>query len=84
MLPKIHDGTQKQPPKVFYEKTILENFAIFTPTVLESFLNKVAGLQAFNLMKKRLQFSCKYCEIFRNTYFGKHLRAAASGESLRK
>ena len=27
-------------------------------------------------------FSCEYCEIFKNTYFGKHLRTAASGDSV--
>ena len=47
--------------------------------MLESLFNKVAGLQPSNFIKERLQvFSCEYCEIFKNTYFEKHLRTAAS------
>ena len=40
-------------------------------SVLEFLFNKVAGLQACNFIKKKLQhrFSCKICEIFKTTYF---------------
>ena len=51
---------QKQPPEVFYKKADLKNFAIShrkTP-VLESLFNKVADLQACNVIKKRLQYGC--------------------------
>ena len=37
--------------------------------MLESLFNKVADLQVF---------SCKIYEIFRNTFFGEHLRMTAS------
>ena len=44
---------------------------VFFKIVLESLLNKVAGLQACNFIKKRFQhvFSCKICEIYKNTLF---------------
>ena len=36
---------------------------------MKSLFNKVTGLKVF---------PCEYCEIFKNTYFEKHLRTAAS------
>ena len=46
---------QKQ--EVFCKKAAFKNFEIFTEApVLESFFNKVAGLQAGNFIKKRLQY----------------------------
>ena len=42
--------------------------------MLESLLRKVIPTQVF---------SCKYCEIFDNTYFEEHLRTAASECRLR-
>ena len=55
---------------------VLKNFAIFTGSTR-------AGLQTFNFVIKRLQhrmqlFSCEYCEVFKNTYFEKHLWMATS------
>ena len=52
--------------------------------LLESIFKKVAGLQACNFTKKRLQhkFSCEYCEIFENTCFEKRLRIAASASLM--
>ena len=53
--------------------------------MLESLLSKVAGLQALNFIKQRLQhrfFSCKYFEIFKNTYLEEHLQTAASGATI--
>ena len=51
------------------QKAVLKNFAIFTKNMCQSlFFNKVGGLLACNLGKKRLQrrvLSCEYCE---NTY----------------
>ena len=44
--------------------------------VLESLFIKVAGAQASNFIKKKLQhrcFFCEICEIFKNTYFEEHL-----------
>ena len=42
--------------------------------------NKVAGLQAFSLLKKQTPtqvFFCEYDKIFKNTSFEEHLRTAA-------
>ena len=52
--------------------------------MLQSLFNKVAGLQACSFIKKRLQdwcFPCKYCEIFKNSFFEEYLRMAAFGYS---
>ena len=42
--------------------------------------NKVAGLEACNFIREipTQVFSCKYWEIFKSTYFEKHLQMAAS------
>ena len=52
-------------------------------SVLESLFNKVTGLQGHNFTKKRLQHRCFPVNIanFKNTYFEKHLRTAASDSS---
>ena len=45
------------------------------------FLNKVAGLQACNFIKKETVaqvFSCEFCEIFKNTFFTEYLWTTAS------
>ena len=50
---------QKQPPEVFFRKDVLKNFAYFTGKQLRwSLFNKVAGPQACNFIKKRLQHRC--------------------------
>ena len=42
---------------MFFKIGVLKNFAIFTrKQVLESLLNKVADLKAFNFKKKRLHY----------------------------
>ena len=47
--------------------------------MLESLFHKVAGLQARNFIKKRLQqvFYCEYCEIFKNSFFDRTPPVAA-------
>ena len=50
--------------------------------MLESLLNKVAGFQACNVIKKILRHRCKYWEIFKKTYFEKHLPTAASDDRI--
>ena len=50
--------------------------------MLESFLNKVAGLGSATLLKKRFQHRCFPVDIFQNTYFEEHLRTAASADIL--
>ena len=47
--------------------------------VSESLFNRVAGLNAYNLFKKRLQHSTlQSCKIFKETYFEEQLRAISS------
>ena len=46
------------------------------------FFNKVAGLEAFNFIKKETLtqvFCCELCEISKSTFFTEHLWATASG-----
>ena len=46
--------------------------------MLEPFLNKVLlNLGVFIIKTLQHMFSREYCEIFKNTYFEKHLRTAA-------
>ena len=43
-------------------------------------ISHIIGLKTCNFIKKRIQtqvFCCEYCEIFKNTYFEKHLRTIA-------
>ena len=45
-------------------------------SVLESVFNKIANLKACIFIKKETPtqvFSCKYCEIFENSFFIEHL-----------
>ena len=67
---------------MFCKIGVLKNFATFAgkKPVLKSLLNKAAGLQACNFIKKRLQFrfSCEYCEVFKNNFFYRTPSAAAS------
>ena len=64
------------------KKGFLRNFAKFTGKHLcqRLFFNKVAGLSPATLLKKTLTqvFSCKFCEISKNTFFTEHHRATAS------
>ena len=49
--------------------------------MLEPLLNKVAGPQACNFVKKRLQHSCfpvKFAKFFKKTHFEEHQRTTAS------
>ena len=51
---------QKQPPKLFYKKSVLRNFIQFTGKHLCQSLsfNKVAGLRPATLLKKKLWYRC--------------------------
>ena len=66
---------QKQPPDVFYKKTVPQNFEILTGKHQRCSLI-LKKLKACNFLKTQV-FSCEYCEIFNNYYFEEHLRAAA-------
>ena len=68
---------KKQPPEVFYEKTVLKNCAILTRKHLcwSVFLMSWQAY-TFNNIKKRLKsrcFSVNIVKIFINTDFGEHL-----------
>ena len=73
--------SQKQRPKVFYEKGVLKNFSNFTreTPVLKSSLDKVAGL-GLRLYYEETSIqviSCEIWEIFKKTYFEEYLRTTA-------
>ena len=72
---------QKQPPEVFYKKSVLRDFTKFTGKHLCQSLsfNKVAGLSSATLLKKRLAqvFSCEFYEIFKNNFFTEHFWTAS-------
>ena len=57
---------------LLYKKLLLKilQYPHETP-VSESFLKTVAGLKAPTQV-----LSCKYCKIFKTTYFEKHMRTA--------
>ena len=49
--------------------------------MLESLLNKVAGLKPYNFIKKETLtqvFFYEFCKIFRNSYFAEHVQTPAS------
>ena len=65
------------PPEVFYKI----NFAYFVgKNFLESVFNKVAVVKWNSIRKETLAqvFSCHFFEVFKSTFFTKHLRATAS------
>ena len=72
---------QKQPPEVFYKKSVLRDFTKFTGKHLCQSLsfNKVAGLSSATFLKKRLAqvFSCEFYEIFKNNFFTEHFWTAS-------
>ena len=60
---------------MFYKKEFLNNFAKFTGKHT-LFFNKIAC----NFIEKETRvktFSCKFCEIVKNTFFTEHLRTNA-------
>ena len=69
---------QKQLPEVFYKKDVLTSFAKFTAKICARL-----KLQAsvWNFVKKETlteEFSCEFCEIFKNIFFTEHLWTNAS------
>ena len=56
----MHKISEKYNKYVFYKKTVLKNFSIFTGKRLcwSLFFNKIAGYQSCNYIKKRLQHKC--------------------------
>ena len=72
--------------EVFYLRRVLKNYAKFTGQHLcPSFVfNKSYRLKGYRVIKKTLKqiFSCKFYEIFKNTYSVKHFWTAASVSHL--
>ena len=73
--------------KCSVRKDVLRNFAKLAGKHLcrSLFFNKVADLQAYSFIKKRLQhrrFPAKSMKVFKNTYFEEHLRTTASVDYL--
>ena len=69
----------KQSPKVLCYKRCCQKFCKChkKTLLLESAFNKIAGVQAYNFIKRRLQhwcFSYESSGIFKNTYFKEHLK----------
>ena len=77
---------QKQSSSVFYKKGALRNFAKFTGKHLcwNIFLNKIPDLRPVTLLIKipTQVFFYKFYEIFKKTFFTKHLGATASKNLL--
>ena len=73
---------QKQPPEGFRKKGTLKNFTIFTGKHLfwDIFLLKLQACRPATLLKRdsNTVFSREFCEIFKKTYLGEHLRTTAS------
>ena len=73
-------------PEVFCKKNVLKNFAIFAGKHLswDLFLIKLQDFRPAALLKGNLTqvFSCKYCKIFKSTYFQEHLRTGAFKASV--
>ena len=83
LLLSFCNSWQKKPPEVFYKNGVLRKFTKFTGkhTCQSLFFNKVAGL----LIKKEALaqvFSWEFCEIFKNTFFTRHVWT--SPENIRK
>ena len=76
---------QKQSPEVFFKKTALENFAIFTEKHLcwSFFFHKVSDFQGCNVKKEAPAQVLFCCEIFVRLCFEKHLKTAALKLTLR-
>ena len=81
---KVSCTWQKQPLEVFFKKGVPKNFANFTGKHLcwRFFLIKLKVWRPATLLRKTAAqvFSCDICEIFKNTYFEEHLRAAATAK----
>ena len=81
---------KKQLLQVFYEKGVLKHFAKFPGKHLCQipFFNKVSGLRAAFLLKKRLWRRCfpvNFAEIFKKTFFIDYLQIVVclpSGNNL--
>ena len=73
---------QEQPPEVFLKKSVLKNFANFTEKNLcwILFLIMQQAFRSPTLLKETPTqlFSCKICDIFKNTFSYREPLVAAS------
>ena len=65
---------RSSPQRGSIKRAVLKNFAIFTGKHL-------CRSRFFQKETPTLVFFCEYCEIFKNTYFEKHLRTTASEDT---
>ena len=63
----VFNVSLKQPPEVFYKKC---------------FKNAAWGVQLFKKETPTQVFSCKFCEIFKSTFFTEHLWTIAFSQKL--
>ena len=76
---QFSDFLRSSRPEVFCKKSVLRNFTKFTGKHLCQglFFNKVAGLRAATLLKKRLWHRCfaeNFGKYLRTPFFSEHLR----------
>ena len=81
MIKRLFGNVSSSRPEVFCKKGALKNFAKFTGKRLcwSLFFNNVAGLSpaACNFIKIEALtqvLSCKFCEVFKNTFFDGTIR----------
>ena len=77
--PNKYDFQKQSFTKVFRKYVFLE--IQMKMSALESPFNKVTGLRPEALLKKiQVQvFSCRFCQIFKNSFFTEHLQTTAFG-----
>ena len=71
--------------RCFILKLLLKFWKFYCKTPVSHLIfNKIAGVSPATYSKESLawEFSCQFCEIFKNTYCVEHLRAVASANSM--
>ena len=72
--------TLKQPPEVFYKKGVLKNLQNLQENICAgvSFLIKFPACNFIKIETPVPAFCCEFCEIFKNTFYTKHVGTTAS------
>ena len=77
-----NNWVKKQPPQVFCKKMLLKISQISQESTC---VGVVQGLKLYWKATLTHVFSCEICELFKNTFFGEHMRTAVSiGHLFRK